>query len=34
MRSGSVKRMSAAIGEAASVVRFVHEFLSDDGRRG
>ncbi len=27
VRSGSVKRMSAAIGEGASVVRSVHEFL-------
>ena len=34
VRSGSVKRMSAAIGEGASVVRFVYEFLYDGGRRG
>jgi thioredoxin reductase (NADPH) len=27
VRSGSVKRMSAAIGEGASVVRMVHDHL-------
>jgi thioredoxin reductase (NADPH) len=27
VRSGSVKRVSAAIGEGASVVQFVHEYL-------
>ncbi len=32
-RSGSVKRMSAAIGEGASVVRMVHEYLETGGCR-
>jgi thioredoxin reductase (NADPH) len=32
-RSGSVKRMSAAIGEGASVVRMVHDYLETGGCR-
>lgn len=32
-RSGSVKRMSAAIGEGASVVRMVHDYLETGGSR-
>ncbi|WP_308796393.1 FAD-dependent oxidoreductase [Agromyces silvae] len=32
-RSGSVKRMSAAIGEGASVVRMVHDYLDTGGSR-
>jgi thioredoxin reductase (NADPH) len=32
-RSGSVKRMSAAIGEGASVVRMVRDHLETGGRR-
>ncbi|MGN6444046.1 FAD-dependent oxidoreductase [Amnibacterium sp.] len=32
-RSGSVKRMSAAVGEGASVVRMVHEYLETGGCR-
>jgi len=32
-RSGSVKRISAAIGEGASVVRMVHEHLESAGYR-
>lgn len=32
-RSGSVKRVSAAIGEGASVVRMVHDFLETGGSR-
>jgi thioredoxin reductase (NADPH) len=32
-RSGSVKRISAAIGEGASVVRMVHDFLETGGCR-
>ncbi|MCS5732510.1 FAD-dependent oxidoreductase [Herbiconiux daphne] len=33
-RSGSVKRISAAIGEGASVVRMVHDHLATGGSRG
>jgi thioredoxin reductase (NADPH) len=32
-RSGSVKRMSAAIGEGASVVRMVHDYFETGGCR-
>ncbi|NUU07870.1 FAD-dependent oxidoreductase [Leifsonia sp. C5G2] len=32
-RSGSVKRMSAAVGEGASVVRMVHDYLATGGCR-
>ncbi|MEN0084247.1 MAG: FAD-dependent oxidoreductase [Leifsonia sp.] len=33
VRSGSVKRMSAAVGEGASVVKMVHDFLATGGCR-
>lgn len=33
VRSGSVKRMSAAVGEGASVVKMVHDFLATGGSR-
>lgn len=33
VRSGSVKRMSAAVGEGASVVRMVHDYLQTGGSR-
>jgi thioredoxin reductase (NADPH) len=32
VRSGSVKRVAAAVGEGAMVVRFIHEHLDDRGR--
>ena len=32
-RSGSVKRMSAAVGEGASVVKMVHDHLATGGCR-
>jgi thioredoxin reductase (NADPH) len=32
VRSGSVKRMGAAVGEGALAVRLVHEYLADGGR--
>jgi thioredoxin reductase (NADPH) len=31
VRSGSIKRCATAVGEGATVVRFVHEHLSPDG---
>jgi thioredoxin reductase len=34
VRSGSVKRCAAAVGEGAMVVRFVHERFSDDNLDG
>jgi len=33
VRSGSVKRVASAVGEGAIVVRQVHDFLADAGRR-
>ncbi|MGH1526362.1 NAD(P)/FAD-dependent oxidoreductase [Leifsonia sp. L25] len=33
VRSGSVKRMSAAVGEGASVVKMVHDHLATGGSR-
>ena len=33
VRSGSVKRVASAVGEGAIVVRRIHEFLADAGRR-
>lgn len=33
VRSGSVKRMSAAVGEGASVVKMVHDYLATGGSR-
>ena len=32
VRSGSVKRMGAAVGEGALAVRLVHEYLAEGGR--
>jgi thioredoxin reductase (NADPH) len=32
-RQGSFKRVAAAVGEGATVVRLVHEYLDDQARR-